>query len=1203
MFPLVWLWRCCVVVVWRRRRVVVVVPSPLIVFSGVILALAAPSVAAAPEAPVAGKAGSVTATTAVFEDGVLNPKAPGEPGEFEYRFRASETECMGEGEQATAAGFAAGGLKEKVAPVEVSELEPDSHYSFCLLERNLAGESNVSSVAHFVTLPEGPRVEGESASGVHGEEATLNAQVNPSNEETSVVFEYGTSEGVIGTAGAKVVSAGSLSGPGVQGASVTVTGLEQHTAYFFRVVAENEQSEKEGVPVTGQIARLVTGPLEAPEEAKAGAVGSSSVVLEGVLNPHGESEPQTYEFRYKASQSECEGGSATAEETSGTGSPLPVSAKVEGLLPDTSYTFCLHTVNAAGEEATTLAVTFRTGIAEPVVVNGSEGVVQVTAGEATVKAEINPGGAPTGYRVQYVTQTHFEESGFANPSEAPVASAPGIMVTAASTPVPEQLTLTGLASGTTYRFRFVVSNEAQQEVVGEEGEFQTPASNAPTSVELPDGRAYELASRGDPGEAYVPFGSGLESLGLFVDDFRPFRAAANGEAVTFTGAPRDLEGDGFTGEGVGNQLLSRRTSSGWEPVDVTPEIVRPSGHEVANAVYESFNDQLSLGVLASEPGQFVGTTPTSVAPKNCEALYAYSEEGGSFHALFDEEGSQPLTPGFCGTAVASGGGVPYEPHTLVFVGANAGVPGVAQDSQLLFQSSAALVTMTSEGSADDLYDSVGAGQVRLVNLLPGKVEGEGDATFGGPSQLDFSNVISADATRAFWTDLEEESGPNGGVFDEQIFMRVNPSQPQSALDGEGHCIQPALACTVAVSEGPAQYQTATPDGHYVYYLEDGGLWRYDSQAQVDGQAERTLLEPGSAEVQGVVAINQTGQDGAYVYFAAKGALTPETQPQTCEPSRGQACNLYLLHENEPIHPVATIGEDGSATESDYTSNLADRTAEATPNGDHLVFQSARAVTAYHSGEATEVYVFDAQSGHISCASCQPSGAAPVAGGALLPVSENPTFMHRWISNDGDRVFFDTNEALVPQDSDGVQDVYEWEQPGEGTCTAAQASQLAGGCTYLLSGGNDSTPSFLIDADETGDNVFFTHRGKLGPEGNEDDRNEVYDARVDGGFSRPSQACAGTGCQGTPPPPPIFTTPPSTTANGPGNLPPPLVAAKPKPKPETRAQKLAKALRVCRRDRSKRKRVACEREAKRRYGPVVKKARKNAKAKPGKKVKK
>ncbi len=40
-----------------------------------------------------------------------------------------------------------------------------------------------------------------------------------------------------------------------------------------------------------------------------------------------------------------------------------------------------------------------------------------------------------------------------------------------------------------------------------------------------------------------------------------------------------------------------------------------------------------------------------------------------------------------------------------------------------------------------------------------------------------------------------------------------------------------------------------------------------------------------------------------------------------------------------------------------------------------------------------------------------------------------------MSNSG-RLFFDSPDALVPQDINGLEDVYEYEPTGEGSCTEA-----------------------------------------------------------------------------------------------------------------------------------------------------------------------
>ena len=89
-------------------------------------------------------------------------------------------------------------------------------------------------------------------------------------------------------------------------------------------------------------------------------------------------------------------------------------------------------------------------------------------------------------------------------------------------------------------------------------------------------------------------------------------------------------------------------------------------------------------------------------------------------------------------------------------------------------------------------------------------------------------------------------------------------------------------------------------------------------------------------------------------------------------------------------------------------------------------------------------------------------------------------------------------------------------------------------------------------------------------------------------------CEGEACRGAPAPQPVFGAPASATFNGPGNFAPPAVATVVKPKPLTRAEKLAKALKACKKDKSRKKRVACERQARRKYGPKKAKAKKKAK---------
>ena len=215
---------------------------------------------------------------------------------------------------------------------------------------------------------------------------------------------------------------------------------------------------------------------------------------------------------------------------------------------------------------------------------------------------------------------------------------------------------------------------------------------------------------------------------------------------------------------------------------------------------------------------------------------------------------------------------------------------------------------------------------------------------------------------------------------------------------------------------------------------------------------------------------------------------------------------------------------------------------------------------------------------LSCASCEVDGSpSPVA---FLPASDGGARPH-YMAGDG-RLFFDDTGPLSSRDINGRIDVYEFEDAGTGTC------QTAGGCRSLISGGGGGTgDSFLQAVSAEGSDVFFTTNQQLVPE-DRDGVPDLYDARVDGRQpGEPVPACTtGEACHEPVAQPLTGQVGGSALFGGPGNLTvgPPGVKPVPKPKAKalTRAQKLARALRVCQ-EKPRRRRAACERSAHRRYG--------------------
>ena len=843
---------------------------------------------------------------------------------------------------------------------------------------------------------------------------------------------------------------------------------------------------------------------------------------------------------------------------------------MEGLLPATTYTFCLVAANSQGEEqALSSPKTFKTSPTAPTV--SEEKASTVGATTATVSAEIGPRGLPTSYHVEYVSEAQFQAHGWAEATKTPN---PEGELPAASSPIAVSKRLSDLQAGTTYHLRYTATNALGPEV-GADITFATPTSGSTGSV-LPDNRVDELVSNtGNEGELYTPpspFGN-FHNTGL-IGTGPPFQVGMDGEAVAYVGEPSDTSGNGSVGSGNGNQWLARRTASGWDAEDISPTVNRDN--------YQAFSSDLSTGFLDGEDRPQL----TSEVAPGCTPLYTRASASGQ------------LTPLVKAGTIASECGQP------LFAGASEG------DAQIIFQSAATLTansqpateTPPGRGEHEDeifgescmfgcnLYDSVN-GTLTLVNVLP---EEEGspprtvpNATFGGYAgahmPTDFSNAISRDGSRVFWTDTQE------GKDLEHVYVLENGTT------------------TVPVSgAGAAEYWTATPDGHYAYYTEDGGLWRFDTETNT-----REELVGSDGNVQGVIGV---GEDGSYLYFVASGALAPGATPRTCEysgPYESEAdeesaavgCNLYVLQDGTPTF-IATLSPqddhiEGSSSNSDagdWWAYVGKRVAEVTPDGRHLVFQSHRELTGYDNEQTissstyrlVEAFVYSAPSAELICASCTPGGSPPSIGeGNYTKLTEsetNATYIPRWLSTNGNRLLFMSWQPIVPADTNGLQDVYEWDREGEGSCSVQTPTAPEHGCDFLLSGGVSDNSSFLVGIDPTGANVFFEHVGSLGGVPAPGDQNELYDARVDGGFSHTSLACSGTGCQGVPPAPPSFATPTTATFGGTGN--PALTIPSPQKPKKTAAQikreKLAVGLKACKRDHMRSRRASCERRARSKY---------------------
>ncbi|HWA54660.1 MAG TPA: hypothetical protein VG816_10845 [Solirubrobacterales bacterium] len=371
-------------------------------------------------------------------------------------------------------------------------------------------------------------------------------------------------------------------------------------------------------------------------------------------------------------------------------------------------------------------------------------------------------------------------------------------------------------------------------------------------------------------------------------------------------------------------------------------------------------------------------------------------------------------------------------------------------------------------------------------------------------------------------------------------------------------------------------------GTHLYWSTNGeaptnpgnDLYRYGPK-----QGELTDLTPDSsdvngAEVQGVLGVSG---DGRYVYFVANGVLDDgeEAEEGNCEGPLNLAtgsCNLYLWHEGsiELIARLRTGGDQlnwvATPRELFGTSSYFAKTSLLSADGRTLLFRSQEQLTAYAGSGVPEYYRFRVGEPGLRCVSCSPAGEAASGGPGfgrlhfpnLGPLPDVVSASARFLSSDGDKAFFETTEALVPEDTNaqgGCEnvgkveqiyssciDTYEWEAPETpgGSCTESSPaySPINQGCIYLLSTGKSKYPSLFADASASGDDVFFFTRDQLVGQ-DKDEIQDVYDARVNGGLASqnppPFVPCEGAeACHGSGTGAPAESAPATPNFHGPPN---------------------------------------------------------------------
>ncbi len=982
------------------------------------------------------------------------------------------------------------GTSDVSAGANLANLAVSTTYHFRAVAANTLG-TQMGTDQTFTTL--GPAsIDSESAPNVGNTTATLNAQINPLGTDTTCVFEYVTdadftSSGYTDATTVPCTPSDLGAGSSDVSTSANITGLAVSTLYHFRVVATNTLGTETGSDQTF----MTLGPASIDGES-ATMVGTNHATINAEINPLGTDTTCTFQYVTDADFMSSGYTDATtvpcAPSDLGSGQgDVAASATLTGLQLGTTYHFQAIATNALGSVTGSVQIgdqTFTT-TSTPASVD-SVSVAAVTDTSARLKAQINPQGGDTTYQFEYWTGSSCSGTDGVTLPAIPVDIGSG------TSDVPASVDLTGLSPDKPYSFQAQANG-----IPGPQCDaFTTFAALGATG--LPDGRAYELVSPdatagGDVSSVLCSLIGG-SATGICGGD----QAAPTGDGMAYAAS------SSFPGStGAGDNYVATRTASGWSTQPLLPP--QEAGNTLEIPGFIAFSSDLSKGVLVDgggDNGGFAGQDDPPLVPGTCTTMTTpvspCSGEAVGVQNLFvlnTSTGSPQLVNHFNSDAPAG------------FAPAAASLAGNSADmSTLVFDESAPL-TATAPTSGPVLYEW-NNGTVSLIG---------GGATLGGAGRV--LNAISSDGSRIFFTnsggDLEVEHGGTATQID----------APASGAPGPG---------------GGGQFMTAATDGSEAF-LTDGpsagltsdtmtgsgqNLYRYDAAT---GASTDLTGGQSDATVDGVVGASA---DGSYVYFVAQGALSGTTGA-----TAGQE-NLYVNHTPDPSanpssHGTTTfIAALNSGDSSDWNGGY---TARVTPDGTHLAFDSISPLTGYNNTDAntgspdTEIFLFNATSDSLICASCNPTGTEPIGSSFLDPVevgleSSNygggNEYLQHNLSDDGSRLFFDSNDALSPRDTDGTQDVYEWEN-----------GQLS-----LISSGTSETNSTFYDASSNGSDAFFVTRQQLVPQDTNADRYALYDARVGGGFAAPVSVppCTGDACkppQSTPPPVPTLAT---VSFVGPGN---------------------------------------------------------------------
>jgi NHL repeat len=795
-------------------------------------------------------------------------------------------------------------------------------------------------------------------------------------------------------------------------------------------------------------------------------------------------------------------------EVGGGGDPVPVSLAVAALEPGTQYRVRLVAFRGSplGGNATSSETVFTTAAASPEIV--SSGATPGTT-SATLRARIHPHGQATTYRFEYGLTDSYGNAvpvpdGDAGSGDA-VRSVEEIV--------------TGLLPTTTYHFRLVAAN-ATGETLGPDQTFTT----GPDVLV----RAYEKVSPEDKNGGDTQ-GTDAGHTGL---------ASPSGDAVVYTASQPFDDAEGTTL--IGSVYRARRQATAWASTPVLPP-KEPTADVNDGSEVDFLSEDLSRAVVRTN-----AVLDDGALAEECN-VYLRDLEARTYDFIAHAD---PATSSSCSRSI----------DNIVVTDANPDLSGVLLETRAELTSDASEVPLELNRLAPKLYRWQD-GQLELASVAAGDSAADtpsrGSAGVDGISDF-LDNTISDDGSVVYFTGWDivgrpppQSPGGNLALYRRSGGRTVAVSKEENSLTDP---CGPSGTCVGNTSSGPS-FGAASADGSRAFFTsadplveEDNSpsgnaagrdLYLYTHSADPDSDANLTLLsqdlDPSAPVGADVLGILGASDDGSKVYFAATNQILAG------EDSTPADIRFYVWDEQEGVRYIGGgvsspgFGSQDAEVVSTVLRTRAKRSVSA--NGRSLMFMSSipltddgdEGTTGDDNGGQPQAYLYDFAADRLVCVSCpndislgEPGTETSLRGRNASNVLADPG--PRVLSDDGARAFFETDSRLVPEDTNGLVDVYVWE----------------GGAPHLISTGQSGDRSLFIDASANGDHVFFGTRERLVP-WDTDNLRDTYVARVGGGLPdpRPSTGtpCQGDECQGRPSGIPGLLAPVTDLLRGLGDLAP------------------------------------------------------------------